>query len=54
MTHARACRVLGSSKPPIDVLASDRRATEVRLTDQGWQAITDASEGPQKWTAVAG
>ena len=28
-----------------DVLASDRRATEVRLTDQGWQAITDASEG---------
>jgi DNA-binding MarR family transcriptional regulator len=28
-----------------DVLASDRRATEVRLTDQGWRAITDASEG---------
>ena len=28
-----------------DVLASDRRATEVRLTDQGWQAIIDASEG---------
>jgi DNA-binding MarR family transcriptional regulator len=28
-----------------DVLASDRRATEVRLTDQGWQEITDASEG---------
>ena len=27
------------------MLASDRRATEVRLTDQGWQAITDASEG---------
>jgi DNA-binding MarR family transcriptional regulator len=27
------------------VLASDRRATEVRLTDQGRQAITDASEG---------
>jgi DNA-binding MarR family transcriptional regulator len=28
-----------------DVLASDRRATEVRLTDQGWREITDASEG---------
>ena len=28
-----------------DVLASDRRATEVRLTDQGWRAITDATEG---------
>ena len=28
-----------------DVLASDRRATEVRLTDQGWRAITDASDG---------
>jgi DNA-binding MarR family transcriptional regulator len=28
-----------------DVLPSDRRATEVRLTDQGWQAIADASEG---------
>jgi DNA-binding MarR family transcriptional regulator len=29
----------------LDVVASDRRATDVRLTDQGWQEITDASEG---------
>jgi len=28
-----------------DVLASDRRATEVRLTDEGRQAIAEASEG---------
>jgi DNA-binding MarR family transcriptional regulator len=27
------------------VLAADRRATEVRLTDEGRQAITEASEG---------
>jgi hypothetical protein len=50
MPHARAYRVLGleqsapsKSKPAgvlvmCDVLASHRRATEVRLTDQGWQA----------------
>jgi hypothetical protein len=29
----------------LNVVASDRRATDVRLTDQGWQEITDASEG---------
>ena len=28
-----------------DVLATDRRATEVRLTDQGWQAVAQASVG---------
>lgn len=28
-----------------EVHAADRRATRLRLTDQGWQAIDDASEG---------
>jgi DNA-binding MarR family transcriptional regulator len=28
-----------------DVLASDRRATEVRLTEQGWKAVAQASIG---------
>jgi DNA-binding MarR family transcriptional regulator len=41
--HAR--RMSARGLVTCDVLASDRRATEVRLTDQGWQAITDASEG---------
>ena len=41
--HARRMSARGLVR--CDVLASDRRATEVRLTDQGWQAITDASEG---------
>jgi DNA-binding MarR family transcriptional regulator len=41
--HAR--RMSGRGLVTCDVLASDRRATQVRLTDQGRQAITDASEG---------
>jgi DNA-binding MarR family transcriptional regulator len=41
--HAR--RMSARGLVTCDVLVSDRRATEVRLTDQGWQAVTDASEG---------
>jgi DNA-binding MarR family transcriptional regulator len=41
--HAR--RMSARGLVTSDVLASDRRATELRLTDQGWQEITDASEG---------
>src|SRR4051812_40680198 len=41
--HAR--RMSARGLVTCDVLASDRRATEVRLTEQGWHAITDASDG---------
>ena len=41
--HAR--RMSARGLVTCDVLASDRRATEVRLTDQGWRVITDASDG---------
>jgi DNA-binding MarR family transcriptional regulator len=41
--HARRMNARGLVT--CDVLASDRRATEVRLTDQGWRVITDASDG---------
>ena len=41
--HAR--RMSARGLVTCDVLASDRRATQVRLTDQGWRVITDASEG---------
>jgi DNA-binding MarR family transcriptional regulator len=41
--HAR--RMSARGLVTCEMLASDRRATEVRLTDQGRQEITDASEG---------
>ena len=41
--HAR--RMSARGLVTCDVLASDRRATEVRLTDGGRQAIAEASEG---------
>jgi DNA-binding MarR family transcriptional regulator len=41
--HAR--RMSARGLVTCDALPSDRRATEVRLTDEGRQAIADASEG---------